>query len=68
MVVRVLEVELDHIVVDVLDSAVNLHASHVELLELHQRHRPRGVLEQRLVDLQRDRTAWGQLAVGEVLA
>ena len=67
MVVRVLEVELDDVVVHVLDGALHLHARHVQLLELHARHRARGVLEQRLVDAQADRLARLELAVDEVL-
>jgi hypothetical protein len=45
VVVRVLEVERDHVVVDVLDGAVDLHPRHAELLELHERHRAGGVLQ-----------------------
>ena len=67
VVVRVLVVELDDVVVDVLDRALDLHARNAELLELHERHRPRGVLEQGLVDPQGDRAARHQLALLEVL-
>ena len=68
VVVRVLEVELDDVVVHVLDRPLDLHPRHLELLELHQRHRARGVLEQRLVDAQGDRLTGRQLALDEVLA
>ena len=67
VVVGVLEVELDDVVVDVLDRALDLDARLAELLELHQRHRAGGVLEQRLVHADRDRPARLQLPVGEVL-
>jgi len=52
----------------ILHGPRDLHARLAELLELHQRHRPRGVLEQRLVHAQRDRRAGAQLTLGEVLA
>ena len=68
MVVGVLVVELDHVVVDVLDRPIDLHPRDVQLLELHEGHRPGGVLKQRLVDLQRDRLARRQLPVDQVLA
>ena len=68
VVVGVLEVELDHVVVDVLQRALDLDPRDVELLELHERHGPGGVLEQRLVDLQRDRLAWRELTVDDVVA
>ena len=67
MVVGVLEVELDDVVVDVLHRALDAHARHVQLLELHEGHRPGGVLQERLVDAQGDRRAGLELAVGEVL-
>ena len=67
MVVGVLVVELDDVVVHVLHGALDLHARHVQLLELHQRHRAGGVLQQRLVHAQRDRRAGPQLALHEVL-
>ena len=67
MVVGVLVVELDDVVVDVLNGALDLHPRDAELLELHQSHRPGRVLEQRLIDPQRDRGAGVELAVGEVL-
>src|SRR3954449_5380018 len=68
MVVGVLEVQRDDVVVDVLHRAVDLHARLAELLELHQRHRAGGVLQQRLIDAQRDRRAGRELPLGEMLA
>ncbi len=67
MVVGVLEVQLDDVVVDLLDGALDLDAGLAELLELHQGHRAGGILEQRLVDLDRDRLARAQLAFDKVL-
>src|SRR5919199_1706168 len=67
VVVGVLEVERDDVVVDVLHRAVDRDAWHVELLELHEGHRPGGVLEQRLVDADADRRAGHEVAVDEVL-
>ena len=49
VVVRVLEVELDDVVVHVLDGEVHLDALHSHPLELQAGHRARGVLEQRLI-------------------
>ena len=67
VVVGVLVVELDDVVVHVLDGALDLDARHVQLLELHERHRAGGVLEERLVHAQRDRRAGPQLALHEVV-
>ncbi len=67
VVVGVLEVELDHVVVDVLDGALDLDARLAQLFELHQRHRAGGVLQQRLVHPDRDRLARLELPVSEVL-
>src|SRR5919206_494305 len=67
VVVGVLEVERDDVVVDVLHGPADLDARHVELLELHERHRPGGVLQQRLVDADADRLARDEVAVDEVL-
>ena len=67
VVVGVLVVELDDVVVDVLHGALDLDPRLAELLELHQRHRAGGVLEQRLVHADRDRRPGLELAVGEVL-
>jgi hypothetical protein len=53
--------------VDVLHGALELYPRHAELLELHERHRPGGVLEQRLIHPQRDRLAGLQLTVDQVL-
>jgi hypothetical protein len=55
-------------VVDVLDRPLDLDPRHLQLLELHQRHRAGGVLEQRLVDRQRDRLTRVELTVHQVLA
>jgi hypothetical protein len=67
VVVGVLVVELDDVVIDVLDRALDLGPRLAELLELHQRHRAGGVLEQRLIHPDRDRAARLELAVREVL-
>jgi hypothetical protein len=67
VIVGVLVVELDDVVVDVLDRALELDARDAELLELHERHRAGRVLQERLVHPQRDRRAQVQLAVGKVL-
>jgi hypothetical protein len=66
VIVGVLVVELDDVVIDVLDRTVDLDARLAQLLELHQGHGSRGVLKQRLVHAERDRTAWFELAVGQV--
>src|SRR5204862_1256406 len=50
MVVWIALVELDNVVVDVRDDERRPHALAAEALELQARHRPRGVLEQGLVD------------------
>ena len=54
MVIGVLEVELDHVVIDVLDGQGNADpgVAHLEVLE--SGHRPGRVLEQRLIDTQRN--------------
>src|SRR3712207_391751 len=49
VVVGVLEVELDHVVVYVLDREGYLHAIHAHPLELQAGHRAGRVLQQRLV-------------------
>ena len=67
VVVRVLEVDLEEVVVDVLDGGLDLDAVDAELLELHQGHRPGRVLRQRLVDAERDLGAGGELAADEVV-
>jgi hypothetical protein len=67
MVVRVLVVELDHVVVHVLHDQRNLDPVHVELLELHPRHRAGGVLKQDLVDAIADRFAPLERSLDEVL-
>src|SRR5919205_561175 len=67
VVVGVLEVELDDVVVDVLDRPPDADARHADLLELHEGHRPGGVLQERLVDAHADRLPGPQLALDEVL-
>ena len=67
VVVGVLEVQLDHVVVDVLHRPVHPNPRDAELLELHAGHRAGGVLEQGLVDAQGDRLARRQLALHQVL-
>ena len=54
MVVRVLEIDLEDVVVDVDDGRLDADAILAEQLELHHRHRPGRVLRERLVDPQRD--------------
>lgn len=66
MVVWVLEVELNNVLVDGLDRPIDLHPRHPELLELHQRHRSGGVLQQRLVHPDRDRGPGRGLTLDEV--
>ena len=62
VVVRVLEVDLEDVVVDVDDGGLDLDAIDVERLELHHRHRPGSVLRERLVDPKRDLLAGDELA------
>ena len=52
VVIRVLEVELDHVVVNVLDGEVHLGAVDAHPLELQAGHRARGVLKECLIYLQ----------------
>jgi hypothetical protein len=49
VVVRVLEVELDDVVVNILDCKIHLDAVHAHPLELQAGHRACGVLEQCLI-------------------
>ncbi len=49
VVVRVLEVELDDVMVDVLDGEIYLGAVHAHPLELQAGHRARSVLEECLI-------------------
>ena len=67
MIVRVLEVDLEDVVVDVDDRRLHVDAFHAEELELHHRHRPGGVLGKRLVDPEADLGAGDELAPNEVL-
>ena len=67
VVVRVLEIDLEEVVVDVLDGGLDLDAVDAELLELHQRHRPGRVLRQRLVDAEGDLGSGGEFAADEVV-
>ena len=67
MVVRVLEVDLEDVVVDVDDRGVHLYPVLAEHLELHHRHRPRRVLHERLVDRDADLLARDELTPDEVL-
>ena len=67
VVVRVLEVDLEDVVVDVDDRRLDLDALVAEELELHHRHRPGGVLGERLVDGDRDLVPGDELPADEVL-
>ncbi len=67
VVVRVLEIDLQDVVVDVDDRGIDLHAVLAEHLELHHRHRPRRVLHERLVDRDADLLARDELTPDEVL-
>ena len=68
MVVRVLEIDLQDVVVDVDDRGVDLYpVGLAEHLELHHRHRPRRVLHERLVDRDADLLARDELTPDEVL-
>jgi hypothetical protein len=67
VVVRVLEVDLKDVVVDVDHGGLDLHALDSEELELHHRHRPGGVLRKRLIDAQPDLGAGNELPPDEVL-
>jgi hypothetical protein len=60
VVVRILEVQLNHVVVHVLYGEVHLHAVQAHPLELQAGHRARGVLEERLIYLQPHFLAWFQ--------
>ena len=67
VVVRVLEVDLEDVVVDVDDGRLDLDAVDLEQLELHAGHRPGGVLRERLVDAQRDLLSGHEVAALEVV-
>ena len=67
MVVRVLEIDLEDVVVDVDDRGLDLDALVAEELELHHRHRPRRVLRERLVDGDPDLAPGSELSADEVL-
>ena len=67
VVVRVLEIDLEDVVVDVDDGRLDADAILAEQLELHHRHRPGGVLRERLVDAKPDLAAGSQVAAFEVL-
>jgi hypothetical protein len=67
MVVRVLEVDLEDVVVDVDHGGLDLNALRSEELELHHRHRPGRVLDERLIDAQPDLGARYELPADEVL-
>ena len=66
MILRVLVVQLDHVVIDVLDDERHLHAVLLELLELHPGHGSGGVLEEHLVDPVGDRLSGLELPADEV--
>jgi hypothetical protein len=67
MVVRVLEIDLQDVVVDVDDRGVDLHPVLAEHLELHHRHRSRRVLHEGLVYRDADLLARDELTPDEVL-
>jgi hypothetical protein len=67
VVVRILEVDLQDVVVDVDDRGLDLHPLHAEELELHHRHRPGRVLRQCLVHAQADLRPGRELAANEVV-
>ena len=67
VILRVLVVELDHVVIDVLHDERHLHAVLAELFELHPRHRPGGILQEHLIDAVADDLPRGQRATDEVL-
>ena len=67
MVVRILEVNLENVVVDVDDGRLDAYALLAEELELHHRHRPRRVLRERLVDAEPDLLAGNELSALEVV-
>src|SRR2546423_600942 len=67
MVVRILEIDLENVVVDVDDGRLDAYALLAEELELHHRHRPRRVLRERLVDAEPDLLAGNELSALEVV-
>jgi hypothetical protein len=67
VVVRVLEVDLEDVVVDVDHSGLDLDSLDAEALELHHRHRPGGVLREGLVDSEPDLGAWDEIPANEML-
>jgi hypothetical protein len=67
VVVRILEVDLEDVVVDVDDRCLDLDALDAEELELHHRHRSRRVLRERLVDAEGNLGSGAQLSADEVL-
>src|SRR6266536_2288692 len=67
VVVGVAMVELQHVVVDVLHREVDLHLLKPECLELHAGHRAGRVLQQRLVDPERDLLAGNKAPLDHML-
>ena len=67
MVVRIFEVDLKDVVVDVDDRGVDLDAVDLEELELHAGHRSGRVLREGLVDTKRDLLPRNQFAALEML-
>jgi hypothetical protein len=61
VIVRVLEVDLEDVVVDVDDRGLDFDSLVAEELKLHHRHRPGRVLGQGLVDGDRDLGAGSEL-------
>ena len=66
MVVGVLEIGLQHVVVDVADRELGAHSRQAHGLELQVGHRAGGVLGQRLVDAHADLAAGFHLAGDEM--
>jgi hypothetical protein len=67
VVIGVLVIELDDVVIDVLDGPLQLDPRLAELFELHQGHGAGCVLQQRLVDAQRDRRSRFERAINQML-
>src|SRR5205823_5767735 len=67
VVVRIFEVDLKDVVVDVHNRGVDLDAVDLEELELHAGHRSGRVLREGLVDAERDLLAGDEVAALEVL-
>ena len=67
MVVRIAEIRLDHVVVDVGHRTLGAHAGQTHGLEFEPHHRTRGILGQSLIDLDGDLLSGDHVARDQVI-